>query len=117
MQSILLNQPKPNGRVTDEQLQQWKAEKGELLHLTTPLGDLVFEGPSQAVWDRFVETCQDDKKSKARAMTMLSLGCLVYPDDAQARSVFSKYPGLPAKLADKLGELAGVGDQFELKNV
>jgi hypothetical protein len=106
-----------NGKLTKEAFAALKDKHGEVMQVDTPVGSLVFERPPQPVWDRWVEACSDDRKSKSLAMLQLALGSLVYPDQAAAELVFKKYPGIPSALSGKLSEFAGAGDAFSIKVV
>jgi hypothetical protein len=106
-----------NGKLSKELFAQLKAKHGEMLQMSTDVGVLLFERPSQAIWDRWIESCADDTKSKTVAMRMLCLGSLVYPPQEQAEAIFAKYPGIPSAVTNKLMHFVGAGDRFEIKNV
>lgn len=109
--------------LTEEQIEQYKREHGELVQITVPPHNgadqeqvLLFKRAAPAVWADYQESITKEKGTTA-AFRRLSYACAVHPDAKQLEEVFRRYPALPTKIANSITNMSGVGDEFEVKKL
>lgn len=103
--------------LTDEQVVELKQKHGDrLMALEQPV-EMVFKAPPRSVWAEFQESISRDKGTREGAYRRLCLKCAVHPQMSDIERVFDEYPGLPTKVGDRLAELVGIGDDFEVKKL
>lgn len=87
-------------------LAKLKSEHGEVLHLESDWGDLVFRGATQEEYDRFMREHADTVTKPAGIRTLLTT-CNVYPGEDELRTLLRQKPALALGLANKLTAFCG----------
>jgi hypothetical protein len=88
-------------------LAELKAKHGEVLHLETDVGDVVFKVAESKLWQRFIDELTDEE-SRSRAFIPLLHGCLVYPEKADFERILTARPGLTQTLGNQLSAFCGL---------
>jgi hypothetical protein len=88
-------------------LAELKAKHGDVLHLETDLGDVVFKVATPELWQRFIDEVSDEDQ-RPRAMAPLVYGCRVYPEKEEFDRILQRRPGLTQTLGNQLSAFCGL---------
>lgn len=87
-------------------------------------GFAVFRAPSQEEYERFQNGIRRSDSSHQRKKTTESLvirqfvaATMIYPTGEAITDLLRKLPALPAVVADKICELVGADDEFDVKKL
>lgn len=100
---------------TEDKLDQFAKEYGEIKIFRTRHGVCAFRSPNFAEYQRFTDKITADKGSKFGAMRELALGCRLVPERDDLVMIFDKIPGLILQIATSIQELAGTDIEAEVK--
>lgn len=113
--------------LTEEQINQFKADHGKIAVITLPLPDgappeaepqeLVVKKAPPVVWADYQESITKEKGTHTNNFRRLCYACLVHPDQKAVEAIFRDYPALPTKIANTITEMSGQGDEFEVKKL
>lgn len=113
-----------NGIAPDTITRLKSAYGDKLLRVDTEKGPAVFRAPLRSEWDRFIDHCTDDRKSKAQAMRLLCSQCFVWPESADGEpdnefwsAVVDLTPGVQTQICGELTELAGAKDSVMMEKL
>ena len=97
---------------TEEQLNEYRQKHGEIE--VKPMGDItvVFRTPTLPEWEAFLDTSLSDKRSKAKAMRAVTIGCVVFPDARTVSEHMAKKPGRVSSGFEAVSKLANDDDAF-----
>jgi hypothetical protein len=101
--------------MSEEELARLRAEHGDLIVVKAKGQTLVFKTPSDTAWEEFQDKISTAKVPKGASFREVCLRSLVSPTRDEAAAVFVLQPALPAKIADKLADLAGAEAEIEVK--
>lgn len=87
-------------------LAKLKAEHGEVLHLETDWGDLVFRGASQEEYDRFTREVAEAVTKPSAIRTLLG-DCVLHPEKEAFYGLLRLKPAITLILATKLIAFCG----------
>jgi hypothetical protein len=90
-------------------LAKLKAEHGEVLHLETDWGDVVFRGATQEEYDRFTREHTDTVTRQSGIRTLLG-SCVVHPGKDEFYALVQRKPAITLILANKLTAFCGARD-------
>jgi hypothetical protein len=87
-------------------LAKLKAEHGEVFHLETDWGDLVFRGASQEEFDRFTREVADPVTKQSGIRTLLG-SCVLHPAAEEFYALLRRKPAITLTLGNKLTAFMG----------
>ncbi len=73
-------------------------------------GRLILRTPDEPSFMQFM----DNRAKAAQAGKVLAMRCTLYPEPAVIETLFRRKPGLSQRIADKLLEKAGAGEEITL---
>jgi len=101
--------------MSEEELARLRAENGDLVVVKAKGQTLVFRTPSDTAWEEFQDKVSSGKGGRGPALREVCLRSLLAPTRDEAAAVFVTQPALPAKIADKLADLAGAEAEITVK--
>jgi hypothetical protein len=90
-------------------IDELKAKHGELVILSTASYEVVVKAPNRQVWRKFVSKVADEK-SRADAVEVLFLDCVVYPDAPVINAMLDAKPALAQQFGSEVADLARDGE-------
>lgn len=85
-----------------------------LARVKTQGRDYYVAAPTRAEWHSFLDALGNPQRARV-SMENLAKKCAIEPSAEQLDILFEKKPGLAAKLAEAIGQLAGVDDEAEIE--
>ncbi len=107
--------------MTEERIAELRKEHGEVAVARTRFGDFVFKPPELEDYEIFKDKLLDaqnpnSKQSLGAAQREFCQCCLADATQlSDLQTYFKKQPGSVAKIADRLGDLAGNEVEVEIK--
>ncbi len=107
-------------RPSDEQLEAWKAQYGEIYELLGETEDgsqcyyFIFRKPGRAALSRFAKQVMSDA---LKAMHNLVFDCLLFPDQDEVRKLFEEKPGMAISVGSELQKIVGTNQDFFVKRL
>lgn len=105
---------------TEEQLENWKSQYGDVYELTGETEDgsqsyyFIFRKPGRAALSRFAKQVMSDA---LKAMQNLVFDCLLYPDQDAVRKLFDEKPGMAISVGSELQKIVGTNQDFFVKRL
>lgn len=103
---------------TTEQINQWKAQYGEVYKISSDNDDLeltlYFRKPLRQHLSRFTKSVMGDS---LKAMHNLVQDTLIYPDMAAIAPLLTEKPGLIVPIGTQLQEIVGTNNSFLAKKL
>lgn len=97
-------------------IQAAEDEHGEIRYVNTRLGAIVVKRPHHLVFQKFSRKAGSKKGIDDAAIWSLVRPCIVYPGIDKVNEITETYPGVTAKLGEKVVELGnGEVEEFEGK--
>jgi len=78
--------------------------------------ELIVRVPQHVVWTKYIAALRDEKKS-VRATRDFVFDSVLYPPADELNELFSRQPGLVNRIAERLGDLAGVQAKVETEKL
>lgn len=92
---------------------QAKYPDAEVEPLNYSSGRMIVRTPDEGRYARFI-TDSGDATKRAQAAKSLARGCILWPSLDEVDVLFTRKPGLVARIVDKLLDKAGAGDEVTL---
>lgn len=106
--------PKPSKEIPADKLSELEAAHGEILVVTTVLGQAAFRNPKRVEYQRFQQQLHNDKQRHMAGETLVRT-CVVYPDLPTFDGWIDRKSGIISTCANKLIEFAGSDAEAEEK--
>lgn len=101
--------------VTKEQIDQWKAQYGEVYKIEIDTDNLeekkvfYFQKPARTNFSRFIK---DSMKDAYKAMHTMVNDLALYPSKEKLAKIFQEKPGLVVAVGNELNKIVGVSEDF-----
>lgn len=101
-------------RLLDSELDELRSKYGEVLCVSTQLGDIALRPPTGPEFDRLMTMIMDEKK-RSKAFEMAIRTCVVFPGVEVLDSWLKKKPGLAYTCGNSFLEFAGVESEAAIR--
>lgn len=102
--------------VTEEQIQQWKSQYGEVYKVESELENadekpliFYFKKPKRQHFSRFIK---DSMKDAFKGMNTMVMDLVLYPAPDKVTEIFQEKPGLVVAVGSELTKIVGVSQDF-----
>lgn len=98
--------------VTKEQIEQWKAQFGEVYKIQTDTENpmvFYFQKPARTHFSRFIK---DSMKDAYKAMHTMVNDLALHPSKEKLAQIFQERPGLVVAVGNELNKIIGVSEDF-----
>lgn len=105
-------------RITQEKIDELKAQYGALSLVEAPKGDIVFRKPSRGEYDRWFDKNNSDKAKATQHARELVKACRVFPDEQGLDAILDDCPSLTAcECLNAITGMCGLQDSFAVKRL
>lgn len=101
-------------KISDEKFSELEAEFGEIVVVTTKLGDVAFRCPKRGEYDRYLSFLFDEKK-RPKAQEILVRSCRIHPSGEEFDKMLQEAPGIAVTCSGSVLELAGQVSEPEVR--
>jgi hypothetical protein len=102
--------------LTKEQIEQWKAQYGEVYKIQTDTDNpnekplvFYFQKPARTHFSRFIK---DSMKDAYKAMHTMINDLALHPSKEKLAQIFQEKPGLVVAVGNELNKIIGVSEDF-----
>lgn len=103
-----------DGTLDKDTIAKLEAEHGELVIVSTAMGDCAFRCAKPAEFDRYTALIFSEK-TRPKAAEMIVRACRVYPSAAEFDNYLAKKPGIVTTCAGHVLEHSGVESEPDVK--